>query len=192
MQIPTQIDSPIATDSVTNKPSSQKASLYHTCRAVLNGLAAVPGFDYYLTMEPPTTITSGPSSTLLSPTSPSSNNNNGIGDPAAPPITPTTPTTPTININTNTNKINDPLSKLWFICRQGASLCLLFNTLKPESAIDISQKMKPKAYVYHFSIACRDHLGLDQENLFTVSDLFQDDTNGFVKVKGKMRIITTK
>ncbi|KAI7853674.1 hypothetical protein BDC45DRAFT_570044 [Circinella umbellata] len=193
MQIPAQIDTPIATDSVTNKPSSQKASLYHTCRAVLNGLAAVPGFDYYLTMEPTTTITSEPS--LLSPVSPSFNNNNNntvvIGDPAAPPLTPTTPTTPTAttNINTNTNKINDPLSKLWFICRQGASLCLLFNTLKPESAIDISQKMKPKAYVYHFSIACRDHLGLDQENLFTVSDLFQDDTNGFVKVVNTVRKI---
>ncbi|KAG2216464.1 hypothetical protein INT45_006535 [Circinella minor] len=199
MQIPTQIDTPIATDSVTNKPSSQKASLYHTCRAVLNGLASVPGFDYYLTMEPTTTITSEPSTStsLLSPVSPSFNNTTTtttttvvIGDPAAPPLTPTTPTTlKTTNINTNTNKINDPLSKLWFICRQGASLCLLFNTLKPESAIDISQKMKSKAYVYHFSIACRDHLGLDQENLFTVSDLFQDDTNGFVKVVNTVRKI---
>ncbi|KAI8143681.1 hypothetical protein BJV82DRAFT_668725 [Fennellomyces sp. T-0311] len=147
---PAHIDSPIATDSVTNKPPSQKASLYHTCRAVLNGLAAVPGFDIYLAMDP----------------------EHAADDPP---------------------KSNDPLSKLWFICRQGASLCLLFNTLMPENAIQLQQPngdlLKPKACVYHFIIACRDHLGLDQDGLFTVTDLYQDDTNGFVKVVNTMRKI---
>ncbi|KAI9471418.1 hypothetical protein BDB00DRAFT_948253 [Zychaea mexicana] len=178
MQPPSQIDLPIATDSVTNKPSSQKASLYHTCRAVLNGLAAVPGFDYYLKMEPTSTTTEQQYSPTIATATTST-----VGDPAASPTTPAP---------VASNK-NDPLSKLWFICRQGASLCLLFNTLKPEVAIQLQQTngdlMKPKACVYHFIIACRDHLGLDQEGPFTVTDLYQDDTNGFVKVVNTVRKI---
>ncbi|KAI9271781.1 hypothetical protein BDA99DRAFT_602523 [Phascolomyces articulosus] len=192
IQPPTHIDLPTATDSLTNKPSSQKASLYHTCRAVLNGLTAVPGFDYYLMMEPT------PMNTSTSPTTPSTEQQlllsptttMMLGDPAATPITSTSTT---MTSNSSNNSKNDPLSKLWFICRQGASLCLLFNTLKPESPIQLlnneQQQMKPKACVYHFIIACRDQLGLDQEGLFTVSDLFQDDTNGFVKVVNTVKKI---
>lgn len=124
-------------DSPSEPPTKpaplQKASLYQTCRLVLNGLAAVPGFDQYISFD--------------------------------------------------TNNTHDPLTKLWDICRQGSSLCLLFNTLRPETPIQFDPSVnKPKACVYYFIIACRDQLGFSQEGLFTVSDLFQDDTNGFVKV----------
>lgn len=80
---------------------------------------------------------------------------------------------------------NDPVSKLWHICRQGSSLCLLFDALKLDLANDPHKDCnpnKPKACVYHFIVACRDYLHFPQDMLFTVTDLYQDDTNGFVKV----------
>ncbi|KAI7887080.1 hypothetical protein K492DRAFT_139667 [Lichtheimia hyalospora FSU 10163] len=93
---------------------------------------------------------------------------------------------PYLDNETTSTQHNDPLSKLWSICRQGSSLCHLFNTLRPDIPIKLQQEdgtcIKPKACVYHFIIACRDHLKLPEDQLFTVTDLYQDDTNGFVKV----------
>ncbi|KAI8373049.1 uncharacterized protein BYT42DRAFT_616235 [Radiomyces spectabilis] len=150
------IDSPIATDSITNKPATQKASLYHLCRSVLDGLAAVPGFEPYLDLNPPTDADDiAPQSACLA---------------------------------------NDPLSKLWHICRQGSSLCLLYNTLRPDDAIAQGTGLgnmasKPKACIYHFILACRDKLHFSEDSLFTVTDLYQNDTNGFVKVVNTLKRI---
>ncbi|KAI8382422.1 hypothetical protein BD560DRAFT_365030 [Blakeslea trispora] len=126
------IDSPIATDSVTNRQASQNASIYYTCRSVLNALQFVPGFEEYM-------------------------------ENAAESGT-------------------DTLTKLWHICRQGSSLCYLFNATKPEKPITIAPNSKPKAFIYHFIIGCRDQLNFPEETLFLVTDLIQNDTNGFVKV----------
>jgi cell division control protein 24 len=85
-----------------------------------------------------------------------------------------------------------PMSRLWHFCRQGTSLCILFNTLQPDTpiplhaeqqALSITTAQKPKAYVYHFIIACRDQLHFSPDTLFTLKDVFQDDTNGFVRVR---------
>lgn len=155
----TSIDSPLPTNSITNKPAS--SSLYHTCRSVLDRLSDVPGFDFYLDMEnvPPMNLTS-----------------------------PTTsePSTPTLGANSG-----DPLSKLWQIARQGSSLCLLFNTLKPETPLKINQDPglntvnSCKASVYHFLVACKKQLEFSESDLFTITDLYSNDTNGFVKVSGR-------
>jgi hypothetical protein len=149
------IESPLPTNSITNKPAS--SSLYHTCRSVLDRLSDVPGFDFYLDMEnlPPLNLTS-----------------------------PTTsePSTPTIGTNSG-----DPLSKLWQIARQGSSLCLLFNTLKPETPLNINQDPglntvnSCKASVYYFLVACKKQLDFSESDLFTITDLYSNDTNGFVK-----------
>ncbi|KAI7903535.1 uncharacterized protein BX663DRAFT_551254 [Cokeromyces recurvatus] len=82
----------------------------------------------------------------------------------------------------------DPLSKLTFICRQGFPLCTLYNALKPvkplsvESDPNLNARNSCKANVYHFIVACRQELLFPEEDMFTISDLYQDDTNGFVKV----------
>lgn len=138
------IESPIATDSITNKQATGKASIYHTCRSVLNALTFVEGFDIYFS---------------------NNNQDNSLTLPYS----------------------NDPLTKLWHICRQGSSLCFLYNTLKPEQPIMTANKNnsaanKSKACVYHFIIACRDQLLFAEDTLFTVTELYQNDTNGFVKV----------
>lgn len=85
---------------------------------------------------------------------------------------------------------NDPLTELWHICLQGSSLCYLYNTLRPDQPIMTENKNnsaanKSKACVYHFIIACRDQLHFAEDTLFTVTELFQNDTNGFVKVTYK-------
>lgn len=145
------IESPVATDSITNKQATGKASIYHTCRSVLNALTFVEGFDIYFESED---------------------------------------LQPQEQQDSNCTK-SDPLTKLWTICRQGSSLCYLYNALKPDQPIltekntskNNSATNKSKALVYHFIIACRDQLHFAEETLFTLSDLYQNDTNGFVKVK---------
>ncbi|KAI8980335.1 hypothetical protein BDB01DRAFT_843898 [Pilobolus umbonatus] len=82
----------------------------------------------------------------------------------------------------------DPLSKLAVICRQAFPLCTLYNTLNPDkqlkydNATNLNAINLCKANVYHFIVACRNELSFPEEDMFSISDLFQDDTNGFVKV----------
>ncbi|KAM3584613.1 Guanine nucleotide exchange factor for Cdc42p [Umbelopsis sp. WA50703] len=160
------IETPLPNNSITNKPAS--SSLYHTCRSVLDRLLDVPGFDYYLDNDnlPPLNLTS-----------------------------PTTsePSTPTLGTGSG-----DPLSKLWQIARQGSSLCLLFNTLKPETPLKINQDPglntvnSCKASVYHFLVACKKQLEFSESDLFTITDLYSNDTNGFVKVVNCINKILAK
>ncbi|CAO3597659.1 unnamed protein product [Absidia cylindrospora] len=89
-----------------------------------------------------------------------------------------------------------PMSRLWHFCRQGSSLCILYNTLRPDAPIPCEQPsttvQKPKAYVYHFLLACRDQLHFCPDSLFTMKDLFEDDTNGFVRVVNILKMVVDK
>ncbi|KAI9269651.1 hypothetical protein EDC94DRAFT_645910 [Helicostylum pulchrum] len=82
----------------------------------------------------------------------------------------------------------DPLSKLTLICRQGFPLCTLYNALNPVKSLSVDTDPNLnavnscKANVYHFIVACRQDLLFPEEDMFTISDLYQNDTNGFVKV----------
>lgn len=83
----------------------------------------------------------------------------------------------------------DPVNDLWRCFRLGASLCHLYNATLP----DIELSVRPgattanlnacKAEVYHFLLACKNHLGFSGEDLFTISELYSENTNGFVKVE---------
>lgn len=75
-----------------------------------------------------------------------------------------------------------PFYHLWKLCRQGVILCHLFNLLEPHHAIDVQSCKKHKVLVYRFIIACGKHLDFGQDDLFTVSEMYQDNTNAFVKV----------
>ncbi|KAG4305943.1 hypothetical protein PORY_000853 [Pneumocystis oryctolagi] len=93
---------------------------------------------------------------------------------------------------------NDPVSLLWQCFRQGASLCALYNALKPEKPLSVNPKAyltsmnACKASVYHFLLACRNELGYGDNDLFSISQLYQDDTNGFVKVAKTVSLILDK
>lgn len=90
---------------------------------------------------------------------------------------------------------NDPLTKLWELCRKGAPLATLFNSLNPIEPLKVDsnitmQTNECKKAVYHFIVACRNQLNFSEDDLFTLSDLFKDNTNGFVKVR--IKFITIK
>lgn len=72
------------------------------------------------------------------------------------------------------------IARLWQIYRQGTATCRLFNLLKPETPIDIKNDNK-KVLVYKFLLACRQYLNMRDDELFTVSELYQDDVNGLAK-----------
>lgn len=156
------IDTPLPSASITNKPAVLGCSLYHTCRSVLDKLAAVEGMAEYLDLVE------------FSPTTTSSPTSSSSSSSSSEPSTP--------------NSNSDPLSKLWTLCRRGSPLCTLFNALNPEIPLKVDYKPNLnqvntcKASVYHFIVGCRDQLKFSEDELFTISDLYQDDTNGFVKV----------
>ncbi|KAG0220892.1 hypothetical protein B0O80DRAFT_421120 [Mortierella sp. GBAus27b] len=83
---------------------------------------------------------------------------------------------------------NDPVNQLWVLFRLGSPLAHLFNALRPREPIRISSESNLsnintcKAYVYKFLVACRKELQFGENDLFSISDLYLDDTNGFVKV----------
>lgn len=89
---------------------------------------------------------------------------------------------------------NDPLTKLWELCRRGTPLATLFNSTSPIEPLKINdynntmQTNECKKVIYHFIVACRNQLNFSEDDLFTLSDLFKDNTNGFVKVKQNITI----
>lgn len=154
---------------VSRAALESKRRAYHTCRSVLDRLAAVESMAEFLDADitPPSQLNPSNSSSTTS----------SVSSSASEPSTPTSSTS------------NDPLSKLWSICRRGNSLCILFNALHMGTPIKIAdrdpnlnQLNACKASVYHFLVACRTQLKFPEEDVFTITDLYQGDTNGFVKV----------
>ncbi|KAG0289216.1 hypothetical protein BGZ98_003934, partial [Dissophora globulifera] len=83
---------------------------------------------------------------------------------------------------------NDPVSQLWVLFRLGAPLACIFNGLRPKQLLKINNTgcslnnvNACKASVFHFLVACLQELQFKDDDLFTISELYQDDTNGFVK-----------
>lgn len=89
-------------------------------------------------------------------------------------------------IDYTTDDDTTPLNKLWAICRRGFPLAALFNALDPQEPLSVdpscTQVNECKKSIYHFIVACRNQLGIHEDDLFTLSDLYKDNTNGFVKV----------
>lgn len=83
----------------------------------------------------------------------------------------------------NDDYIPRPFYHLWKLCRDGAILNHLCNLLEPQHAIDVQSCKKHKKPVYRFIIVCQNHLNLREDELFTVSEMYKDNTNTFVKVR---------
>ncbi|CEG64049.1 hypothetical protein RMATCC62417_01093 [Rhizopus microsporus] len=96
-------------------------------------------------------------------------------------------------IDYTTDDDTTPLNKLWAICRRGFPLAALFNALDPQEPLSVdpscTQVNECKKSIYHFIVACRNQLGIHEDDLFTLSDLYKDNTNGFVKVVNTIDII---
>ncbi len=80
----------------------------------------------------------------------------------------------------------DPVTVLWRTFRQGYPLVLLYNTLKPDEPLEVpmnvKEEKKGKAATFKFLKACMNELKFPQDEIFMITDLYADDTTGFVKV----------
>lgn len=83
---------------------------------------------------------------------------------------------------------SDPVIIVLTCLRIGASLCFLFNALNLERQLEI-QDIRPqsvsgcKRATAHFLMACKKELGWSDDQLFTVSQLYEPNTTGSVKVR---------
>lgn len=83
---------------------------------------------------------------------------------------------------------SDPVTQLWQCFRLGAPLCWLYNQLHPDTPLPLSQDANRnnanecKKQVAKFIMALQHNLRWDPDAIFTVSQLYLNDTNGFVKV----------
>lgn len=82
---------------------------------------------------------------------------------------------------------SDPVHSLWRWLRNGYPLMTIYNCLQPtnhlaidESTVTASNVAKKAAF--KFVQACLEDLKLPSQECFVLSDLFGDDTTGFVKV----------
>lgn len=81
----------------------------------------------------------------------------------------------------------DPVSSLWRCLRKGTPLMTIYNALQPAEPLQMDEAMaakNPKKPAFKFVEACLRDLKMPPGECFTLSDLFGDDTTGFVKVRG--------
>lgn len=79
----------------------------------------------------------------------------------------------------------DPVTQLSQLFQQGAPLCILFNSVKPQFKLPViaSDDLKVcKKSIYDFILGCKKHFAFNDEELFTISDVFANSTSQLVKV----------
>ncbi|KAF7902305.1 hypothetical protein EAF00_002208 [Botryotinia globosa] len=88
----------------------------------------------------------------------------------------------------------DPVSSLWRCLRKGTPLVMLYNTLQPAEPLPLpdnkmAESKKSKMAAFKFVEACMKDLQIPPGDVFALSDLFGDDTTGFVKVTQVINIV---
>ncbi|RCK64824.1 Cell division control protein 24 [Candida viswanathii] len=79
----------------------------------------------------------------------------------------------------------DPATHLWKLFQQGAPLCVIFNYIIPDYQIPVisSDDLRIcKKSVYDFLIAVKTHLNFDDDDMFTISNVFSDNTQDLLKI----------
>ncbi|KAF2231214.1 hypothetical protein EV356DRAFT_452365 [Viridothelium virens] len=79
----------------------------------------------------------------------------------------------------------DPVTLLWWTFRKGYPLLMIYNTLNPAQPLDVDrvpENKRGKAATFKFLQACFNELKFAPEECFIITDLYGDDTTGFVKV----------
>lgn len=79
----------------------------------------------------------------------------------------------------------DPVTHLWQFFRLGSSLCALFNALQPQKPLKVvvtSDVKTCKLSVYDFVQGCKSELQYRDDELFTISNVYSDNTTDLLKV----------
>lgn len=108
-------------------------------------------------------------------TSGSQGSNNSIGDSL---LTFTAGVLP-LNISV------DSATQLWQLFQQGAPLCLIYNQISSEhklAVVSSDDQRVCKKSVYEFIIAMKMNLKFEDDDLFTISNVFSDSTQDLLKI----------
>lgn len=79
----------------------------------------------------------------------------------------------------------DPVTQLSQLFQQGSPLCIIFNLVKPQFKLPVvsSDDLKIcKKSIFDFILGCKKHFAFNDEELFTISDVFANSTNQLIKV----------
>ncbi|GAA5882333.1 hypothetical protein JCM3774_005072 [Rhodotorula dairenensis] len=160
---------PVATNSALNKTASASSSIYQRCTALRERLYRVPEFRDRFVDDAEQSLAAIASTAASS-------------SAASSTTTTTTAFVPDSPIQT------DPVSQVLSVLRLGASLCFLFNRLGHAHQLDVnpqatlSNLKACQRGAAHFIMACKQDLQWPEQDLFAVSELYGQDTNGVVKV----------
>ncbi|KAJ3156672.1 hypothetical protein HDU86_003896 [Geranomyces michiganensis] len=98
------------------------------------------------------------------------------------------------------NTVISPFEVIWSCFRLGSPFCHLYNQLRPRKRLAVPDvpTLKPpynntcKKAVYEFIVACKAELQMEDKELFSISGLYKDDTNEFVKLVETISIVVQK
>lgn len=79
----------------------------------------------------------------------------------------------------------DPVTQLSQLFQQGSPLCIIFNLVKPQFKLPVvsSDDLKIcKKSIFDFILGCKQHFAFNDEELFTISDVFANSTTQLIKV----------
>ncbi|EED24347.1 Rho guanyl nucleotide exchange factor, putative [Talaromyces stipitatus ATCC 10500] len=81
----------------------------------------------------------------------------------------------------------DPVNSLWTCLRAGYPLITIFNASQPDEMLEIDpdkvpEAKRPKAATFKFLQACLQDMGFPQQDCFLITDLYGENTTGFIKV----------
>lgn len=195
---------PIAAPIALNKQPSESSSLFQIATSIKGRLEDVPGISPFLDMCITGIVPPSPSDTLISPTSINSNStispqnynfnsttniNRDSTDSQSSVTIQHTSSSMSISHTSATfyplGKRIDPVTHLWQFFRLGFSLCALFNALSPQTPlkVNVTEDIKIcKRSVYDFVQGCKSELDYSDEELFTISNIYSDNTSDLLKV----------
>lgn len=198
------VGQPIAT-SISNGSSVHKttesSSLFQIASNIKERLEDVPGISYFLDLcvtgnfpvDPVLTgdNKSAPVAATTMP-SPAAINRNSTDSHASSSLERSSSTLALSSISSTSSssflplgKRVDPVTHLWQFFRLGSSLCALFNALKPKTLLNVvvtTDVKRCKRSLYDFVQGCKSELGYPDDELFTISNVFSDNTTDLLKV----------
>lgn len=197
---------PSAVGFASNRPADLSCSIYNICVNMRNRLATIPSLTIYLQEAERLNLPSHAQLQQMQHQSqrPQSNRSSGsalespldLSYSGVGPLTPQgaspssaifVPPMPGVPISMGI----DPLTLIWRFLRMGTSLCQLFLELKPDtlSGLTAMAPLAPtddvkvaKKALYHFIQACRTELFYTDDQLFTISDVFSENSSVLLRV----------
>lgn len=208
MSISLAVGQPIATSLAKGSSvhkNTESSSLFQIASNIKERLEDVPGIAYFLDLcvtgnfpTDPSAASVTDSTTKTTPppitTSPSTSsvNRNSTDSHASTLLERSSSTLALSSISSVSSssflplgRRVDPVTHLWQFFRLGSSLCALFNALQPKTQLNVvvtTDVKRCKRSLYDFVQGCKSELGYPDDELFTISNVFSDNTTDLLKV----------